>query len=345
MITPVYLKKGDKIAIIATARKVTEEEIRPAIRKLEYWGLEVVLGENLFNEYNQFAGFDDERADDFQMMIDSSSIKAVICARGGYGTVRIIDKVNYENFIKNPKWIIGFSDSTVIHSHINTNFNIETLHAEMPINFPKDGNDNTSTESLRKCLFGEPIEYVFNRHKHQDTSIKTEEELRHKFHDTSIKTEELNSKNKDEKVNLYDFCCSRKGNAKGVLTGGNLSILYSLAGSISDIETDGKILFIEDIDEYLYHIDRMMLNLIRSGKLGNLAGLIVGGMTDMRDNQIPFGKNATRIIYDAVHEYNYPVCFGFPAGHLPENSALIMGRKAELNIDDNFISLKFDTRI
>jgi muramoyltetrapeptide carboxypeptidase len=300
MISPGYLKKGDRIGIIAPARKVAEHEMAPAINKFREWGLEVVIGDNLFNEFNQFAGFDDERAEDLQQMLNSSSIRAVICARGGYGTVRIIDSLSFENFVKNPKWLIGFSDATVLLSHIHSNFGIETIHAEMPINFPKDGSDNLSTESLRKCLFGEKIEYSYK--------------LSH---------------------------CSRKGQAKGLLVGGNLSILYSLAGSGSDINTDGKILFIEDIDEYLYHIDRMMVNLKRSGKLSRLAGLIAGGFTDMKDNLVPFGKSAVRIVYEAVGEYGYPVCFDFPAGHIPENAALIMGREAELEVTSSQISLKF----
>ncbi len=300
MVSPPYLKKGDSIGIIATARKVTEQEITPAINKFRQWGLEVELGDNLFNEFNQFSGFDDERADDLQQMLNNSPIKAVICARGGYGTVRIIDSINYENFVKHPKWVIGFSDMTVLHSHIHNNFGIETIHAEMPFNFPKDGSDNLATESLRKCLFGENIDYSYV--------------LSH---------------------------CSRKGQAKGILVGGNLSILYSLAGSRSDIYTDGKILFIEDIDEYLYHIDRMMISLKRSGKLSNLAGLIAGGLTGMRDNKVPFGKSAVRIIYEAVEEYKYPVCFDFPSGHIYNNSALIMGRQAELSVTSSDIKLVF----
>jgi muramoyltetrapeptide carboxypeptidase len=300
MQTPPYLKRGDRIGIIAPARKVSEREIQPAVNLFRSWGLEVALGENLFNEYNQFSGFDDERAEDLQNMLNNRSIKAVVCARGGYGTVRIIDRINFAVFAEEPKWIAGFSDATALHSHINTNYGIETLHAEMPFNFPKDGSSNLSTESLRRCLFGEGIEYTFG--------------ISH---------------------------CSRKGSCKGALTGGNLSMIYSLTGSKSDINTEGKLLFIEDLDEYLYHIDRMMMNLKRSGKLDRLAGLIVGGMTEMNDNSIPFGKTAERIIYEAVSEYSYPVCFGFPSGHLQENAALIMGREAQLDIDERNFRLRF----
>lgn len=289
MVTPSYLKKGDKIGIVASARKISREEIQPAITILNSWGLEVVLGRNLFNADNQFSGTDDERAEDLQQMLDDNSIKAVISARGGYGTIRIIDKLNFNNFKKNPKWIIGYSDITVLHSHIH-NFGIETLHATMPINFEKN---KEATESLRKALFGETLNY-------------------------EIETSTLN----------------RKGTAEGALIGGNLSLLYALSGSVSDINTNGKILFIEDLDEYLYHIDRMMMNLKRAGKLANLAGLIVGGMTEMKDNAIPFGKSAEEIIIDAVKEYNYPVCFNFPAGHIDKNLAIYMGKTVSLKINE-----------
>ena len=287
MTSPSYLKQGDKIGIVATARLISQEELQPAIDILRSWGLEVVLGKNLFNTNNQYAGTDAERAEDLQTMLDDRSVKAVISARGGYGTVRIIDKLDFTQFKNNPKWMIGYSDITVLHSHIH-NLGIETIHATMLINFTKN---KEATDSLRKVLFGETINY-------------------------ETKSNELN----------------RNGNAEGELIGGNLSLLYALTGSVSDINTGGKILFIEDLDEYLYHIDRMMMNLKRSGKLDNLEGLIVGGMTDMKDNTIPFGKTAEEIILDSVREYNYPVCFNFPAGHIDRNLALHFGRKVMLSV-------------
>jgi muramoyltetrapeptide carboxypeptidase len=296
MIIPSYLKKGDKIGIVATARKISKEELQPAIDILTNWGLEVVLGKNLFNADSQFSGTDDERADDLQMMLDDASVKAVISARGGYGTIRIIDKLDFTAFKKQPKWIIGYSDITVLHSHIH-NLGFETIHATMPVNFTKNAE---ATETLRKALFGEMVNY-------------------------EIETHSLN----------------RKGIAEGELVGGNLSLLYALSGSISDIETKGKILFIEDLDEYLYHIDRMMMQLKRAGKLNDLAGLIVGGMTDMKDNLIPFGKSAKEIIKDAVKEYNFPVCFNFPGGHIDKNLALYFGRKVKLNVAENISSIQF----
>jgi muramoyltetrapeptide carboxypeptidase len=287
MITPPYLKKGDKIGIAATARKVSMDELEPAITAFKNWGLEVVLGKNLFQSQDQFAGTDQERAEDLQIMLDDPSINAIIGARGGYGTLRIIDQLDFDLFRKDPKWIIGFSDLTVLHSHIH-NLNIETLHAKMLINFTKDG---TSSQTLKMALFGE---------------LKQHE----------IPTHTLN----------------RKGTAQGQLIGGNLSLLYALTGSVSDLDTRGKILFIEDLDEYLYHIDRMMMNLKRSGKLNALAGLVVGGMSDMKDNKIPFGKNAEEIILDAVREFDYPVCFQFPAGHVDTNLALYLGRTTQLEV-------------
>jgi muramoyltetrapeptide carboxypeptidase len=286
---PSFLKKNDKIGIIAPARKISKEEIQSAIDIFNSWGLEVVLSKNLFNADNQFSGTDDERAEALQIMLDDDSIKAVISARGGYGTIRIIDKIDFTKFRKHPKWIIGYSDITVLHSHIN-NFGIETLHATMPINFTKNAE---ATETLRKAIFGEQLNYELESHT-----------------------------------------LNRKGKAEAELIGGNLSLIYALTGSVSDIDTKGKVLFIEDLDEYLYHVDRMMLNLKRSGKLDHLAGLIVGGMTDMKDNTIPFGKTAEEIIIDAVKEYDYPVCFNFAAGHVEKNLALYFGRKVKLKVAD-----------
>jgi muramoyltetrapeptide carboxypeptidase len=232
-----------------------------------------------------------------QQMLDNPEVKAIIAARGGYGSVWVIDKLDFTKFCNNPKWFAGFSDITVFHSHIHKHFAIETLHSTMPINF---GKDSESTELLRKALFGELKEY------HVDTHSS-----------------------------------NRKGKSSGILCGGNLSVLYSLASTPSDINTSGKILFLEDLDEYLYHIDRMMMQLKRSGKLENLNGLILGGFSEIKDNAIPFGKTAEQIILDAVQEYNYPVCFGFPAGHGAKNFPLYLGRNAELSVDEENVGLVF----
>ncbi len=294
---PANLKQGDKVVILSTARKISEDEITPAVKVFEGWGLSVVLGGNLFNEDNQFSGTTEQRISDLQVALDDDSIKAVFCARGGYGTVKIIDELDFSNFQKNPKWIVGYSDVTVLHNHINQNFNIETLHATMPINFST--NTKESLDSLQKALFGEKLGYEFDTHQ-----------------------------------------MNRNGKAVGELVGGNLSIVYSLTGTDSQVNTEGKILFIEDLDEYLYHVDRMMENLDRAGILSGLSGLVVGGMSDMNDNAIAFGKNALEIILDAVADYDFPVCFDFPAGHIDDNRTLIMGRTVELNLEGN-CSLKF----
>lgn len=296
MIRPPYLKAGDTVAIVSTARKVSKFEIKPAIDLLKSWGLEVQTGKNLFKDQNQFAGSDEERAGDLQRAINNKNVHAILFARGGYGTVRIIDAIEWKKFVKQPKWMIGYSDITVIHSHIHKNCDVQTLHAPMSLNIPKLS--VPCLQVLKETLFGKHLRY---------SSSKQLPQL--------------------EKLN-------RKGKAKGQLVGGNLSLIYSLAGTPSDIDTKGKILFLEDLDEYLYHIDRMMMNLKRTGKLSGLAGLIVGGMTEMKDNPIPFGKTAEEIIHDTVKEYNYPVVYGFPAGHIPNNYPLVFGREATLNVTD-----------
>ncbi|SRX52688.1 putative murein peptide carboxypeptidase [Aequorivita sp. CIP111184] len=298
MITPNTLQKGDTVAIVSTARKISKEELKAALQLLESWGLKAVLGKTIGAEENQFAGSDELRAADFQQMLDDPNVKAIWCARGGYGTVRIIDKLNFSAFKKNPKWIVGYSDVTVLHSHIH-NLGIETLHAQMCLEI--ENKTSETVESIRKVLFGKNYNIEFER--------------------------------KDSLAPL--------GVLRGQLIGGNLSVLYSLCGSASEMKTDGKILFIEDLDEMLYHIDRMMVNLKRSGYLKNLNALIIGGMTEMKDNKVYFGKTAEEIIIDLVKEYKYPVISNFPAGHIKDNKALIIGREVELNVIENKIALSF----
>lgn len=295
---PAYLKKGDKIGIVASARKIQASDIAEALEYFTKWGLVSVLGENLFAEDHQFAGKDADRAKDLQNMLDDPEIKAIVFARGGYGTVRIIDQLNWNKFTQKPKWLVGFSDITVLHSHIHNNFGVETLHSLMPLNFPTASDEAIS--SLRKAIFGESLNYKISGHR-----------------------------------------LNREGLANAVIVGGNLSILQNLSATDSDLNTENKILFIEDLDEYYYHIDRMMQNLERSGKLKNLAGLIVGGMTEMHDNSIPFGMNAYEIIHNMVKDFSFPVCFGFPAGHFPDNRTLIFGRKLKLEIGSE-VSLCFE---
>lgn len=303
MIQPHFLKPGDTIGIVAPARKVSPEELSDGIKILEGWGFNVRLGKNIFKEQNQFSGGDEERAADLQMMLDDADVKAIISARGGYGTVRIIDKLDFSKFKQHPKWLVGYSDMTVLHNHLQSNLQTQSIHACMVFNMQPDKFDKDAVESLGKALTGVPLHYKFS----------------------SANNQSLN----------------RNGNAKGILCGGNLSLIYALSGSVSDIDTSKKILFIEDLDEYLYHIDRMMIQLKRSGKLQNLAGLIVGGMSDMKDNTVPFGKTAEEIIREHVNEFDYPVCFDFPAGHIKNNLALIMGATVELSVGDG-VELKFE---
>jgi len=290
MIRPPYLRKGDKVGIVSPSRSITFDEIHPSIRVLQKFGLEVVLGSHVFSRHNQFAGTDEYRREDFQQMLDDDSIRAILCSRGGYGAVRIIDKLNFTRFLLHPKWIVGYSDITVFHAHIHEHFGIETLHATMPKNILSDVPDD-SIKSMINALFGYPVTYSCSRSP-----------------------------------------LSRDGSGEGILVGGNLSILCNLMGSASALNTEGKILFLEDVDEYLYHIDRMMMNLKRAKKLSGLAGFIVGGMTKMNDNTVPFGKLPGEIIAEAVTEFKYPVCFDFPAGHVERNLALIFGRKIKLSV-------------
>ena len=300
MVTPQFLKKGDSIGIVSTARKITRDELSPAVHLMEEWGLKVVFGKTIGAEENQFAGNDELRAEDFQEMLDNPEIKAIWCAKGGYGTVRIIDKLDFLHFKKHPKWIIGYSDVTVLHSHIH-NLGVKTLHAQIFLGVEKKSEE--TYETIKKAIFGREYSISYPVGKRQNYN--------------------------------------RNGSVKGTIVGGNLSILYSLCGSSSALGTSGKILFIEDLDQYLYHIDRMMMNLKRNGMLSNLVGLVVGGMTEMHDNLIPFGKTPEEIIYETVKEYDYPICFGFPAGHIEDNRALIMGSMVELNVDDSVVSIHF----
>lgn len=300
MTEPPFLKSGSTIGIVATARKISWEELEPAIGLLSDQGFTIRTGQRMFGEHHQFSGTDEERAADMQRMLDDPEINAILGARGGYGTVRIIDRLDFTEFRKHPKWICGYSDVTALHNHITTNFGICTIHSTMPVNMQKlNGKEETFT-SLIDALQGQPHNYDFPSY-------------------------ELN----------------RNGNAEGEVVGGNLSMLYSLLGSPSDVETDGKLLFLEDLDEYLYHIDRMMMNLKRNGKLEKLAGLVVGGMSDMNDNAIPFGKTAVETIRKAVEEYDYPVCFNFPAGHIDNNCAFVVGKKAALQVEESGSSFKY----
>lgn len=298
MITPTALQKGDTVAIVATARKYTDNQLQPAIDLLHSWGLEVVIGNSIGLDNNQLAGTDEQRAEDFQKQLDNPNIKAIWCVKGGYGTVRIIDLLDFTQFKKNPKWIIGFSDITVLHNHLNT-LGYKTIHGIMPVSIPKA--TLQAKETLKKALFNNPLSY-------------------------EISSDQMN----------------RYGSARGELVGGNLSILYSLFGSPSSIDCNEKILFIEDLDEYLYHIDRMMMNLKRNGCLKSIKGIVVGSMTKMKDNDIPWGKNAVEIIQDVIKNYKIPVIYNFPAGHIQDNRALILGSQVTMEVNAEKSTLKFE---
>ena len=299
MITPAKLNIGDKIGIIAPARKIYVNEIEAAVKVFGRWGMEVELGKNVFAQHRQFAGTDEQRAEDLQYMLDNPEIKAIICARGGYGTVKTLKYLDFTRFLTNPKWIVGYSDITALHAHLNLNLGIKSIHGTMPYNFPKDTSENDAITTLKNALFGVQNTYEVENHNF-----------------------------------------NRTGEVSGELIGGNLSVLYSISGTKYDIETKDKILVLEDLDEYLYHIDRMMMNMKYNGKLENMKGLIVGGMTDMNDNQVPFGKTAYEIIREAVEEYNFPVCFNFPVGHIKNNFALILGNQVELKIGKDKVIFK-----
>jgi muramoyltetrapeptide carboxypeptidase len=297
---PRYLKKGDTIAITSPAGYITLAEIQPAILKLKEWGFNVKIGTTIGKRDFTFGGTDAERLIDFQQLIDDESVACILCARGGYGFVRLIDSLNFKKFIKKPKWIIGFSDITVLHSHIHANTGIASIHSKMCNSFPEDWSkaeevQKDSIESIRKCLVGEKMKYTIVP----------------------------NTKNKT-------------GIAQGELVGGNLKTLESLTGSKSDIITDGKILFVEDTGEYLYSIDRMFWNLKRTGKLNKLAGLIIGGFKVKKDDVgEEFGKTLEDIVLEKVAAFNYPVCFDFPVGHQKNNLALKCGVVHKLSVHLN----------
>lgn len=292
-----YLKKGDKVAITCPAKKLPIP-MTDAVNLLTSWGLEVVLGDTVNASYYQFAGDDAYRAADLQRFIDDDSIKAIICARGGYGCIRMVDLVDFSRMQTNPKWLVGFSDITLLHAHVIANYNLPCIHGQMPLNIPDAS--KYSLETLKMALFGEDLHY-------------------------QIAPNPLN----------------RTGERNGILIGGNLSLLLAISGSISDMDYSGKVLFIEDVGEYLYAVDRMLRALKRAGKLKNLAGLIVGGFTDLKDNEIPFGQTLPQIVMDVVAGYDYPVCFDFPAGHVPNNCSLVLGKTINLSVKTDGVNINY----
>jgi muramoyltetrapeptide carboxypeptidase len=297
---PPYLQTGDTIGLVCPAGYMAAEKIQTCINTLQEWGYLVKVGKTVGGDsQTYFSGTDEERLTDFQEMLDDDAVKAILCARGGYGTGRIIGQINFDKFKKQPKWIIGYSDITVLHSHLYTNFNISSLHSPMAGAFNEEGYKNKYVLSLKNVLKGKKIRY-------------------------NIPAHELN----------------RKGEAIGELVGGNLALLAHLTGTNSDIKTKGRILFIEDVGEYSYNVDRMLYQLKRSGKLAKLAGLIIGGFTDMKDTERPFGKSVYDIIQDIIREYAYPVCFDFPVSHTDKNYALKIGVGYKLKVGKSKVLLE-----
>ncbi len=300
MITPPSLQPGDTIGITCPSGYLPQERTLLARQTLEQWGYRVQIGATVGSENYYFSDTDERRLYDLQYMLDNPDIKAVVMGRGGYGLSRIIDQINFGRFKDNPKWICGFSDITVLHSHIQSTMGIATLHGPMCSAFKEEWSREPHLVYLKDVLSGQRPPYKVAAHQN-----------------------------------------NRKGQARGKLVGGNLAILAHLSGSRSQIDTGGNILFIEDIGEYLYNLDRMLLNLKRAGLLDNLSGLICGGFTDIMDTERPFGQNIYEIVLDKVREYHYPVCFDFPAGHIDVNYPLILGLEHELLIENQNVTLNY----
>jgi muramoyltetrapeptide carboxypeptidase len=294
---PPYLKKGDKIALVCPAKKLPKP-IDHAIELLKSWGLEVIIGDSVYASHHQFAGNDNLRTKDIQRFLDDPSIKAIISGRGGYGTIRIIDDLDFTTFNKSPKWFVGFSDITVILSHLIAQCNTQCLHAQMPYTF--DESTEVALISLRNALFGEKQTYEYQ------STFK-----------------------------------NKIGEASGILIGGNLTLLAMVQGSVSEMDFKDKILFLEDIGEHEFSIDRMLRMLKRAGKLAHLKGLIVGAFNEIEEEKISFGQTADEVIWDIVKGYDYPVCFNFPTGHIENNLSMILGAEATLKVETNNVQFKY----
>ncbi len=294
---PSYLKKGDKIAIVCPAKKLPKP-IDGAIELLKSWGLEVIVGETVSADYHQFAGNDALRTADLQKFLDDGEIKAIIAGRGGYGTLRIIDELDFTIFNENPKWLIGFSDITVLLSHTLAKLHTQSIHGQMPYTFEESTDE--ALASLKGILFGEKVSYQYE-----------------------------------------STFANRPGKAEGVLIGGNLTLLIAVEGSVSEMDFADKILFLEDVGEHEYSIDRMMRILKRKGKLNKLKGLIVGAFNELGEEKIPFGQTPEEVILELVKEYDYPVCFNFPTGHIDDNRAMVLGGNIELNVSKQEVQFKY----
>ncbi len=303
LIQPPYLKAGDTVAIVAPSGvlKNRQKEVQQAVDLLKSWNLVGIVGAHVFSQDNHFAGTDAERCEDFQKAMDDPTVSAIWCARGGYGTVRILDKLDYSKFKKNPKWLIGYSDITALHNQFH-NEGFQSIHALMCTSLTDDLSDiSEPIETYRKAIFGEQIEYVLEGSKY-----------------------------------------NRIGSVSGPLVGGNLTILHTMLGSKTSIDTSGKILFIEEIGEYKYHIDRMLQSMKRAGYFDNCKGLLVGGMSKMRKNTTLWGSSVEQLILDALSEYDFPICFNMPAGHEKDNRAMILGRTIEMAVSKEKSTVVFE---
>ena len=292
------LQKGDTVGIVCLARKVSLEDVALGVQLLESWGLNVLLGQTIGAQDHYFGGTDALRTQDFQEMLDNHEVKAIFSARGGYGTTRILDALDFSLLKKHPKWIVGFSDITSLHCHLHA-LGLGSIHGTMPLLM---GHPDTqeADETLRQALFGEPLDYSVPAHAR----------------------------------NL-------EGTAVGKVVGGNLILLNNIIGTASDIDYAGKILFLEDVGEYFYNVDRILVHLKRLGRLQQLAGLVVGQFSDMQDTAVPFGRDVTEMILEHCSDFGYPICFDFPVGHVPRNLALLVGREATLDVTAAGTSLTF----
>lgn len=302
LIQPPYLKAGDTVAIVAPSGilKSREGEVQQAVALLKSWGLHAVVGKHVFNQADHFAGTDEERCADLQNAMDDPKISAIWCARGGYGTVRILDKLDYTEFRKNPKWVIGYSDITALHNQLH-NKGFQSLHALMCVSLTKDISEIKETvATFKSAIYGKPENYTLKGSKY-----------------------------------------NRVGETSGELVGGNLTMLHTMLGSETSIDTSGKILFIEEIGEYKYHIDRMLQSLKRAGYFDNLKGLVVGDMSKLRKNTTLWGTSVEQLILDALADYDFPIAFNVPAGHEKDNRALVLGRVVDLKVAKNSSTLKF----
>ena len=300
MTIPPFLNIGDTVAIVAPAGSLASNQIEFAIKQIEAWGLKIKKGTHLLSTFHNFSGTDEQRQNDFQEALNDREIKAIFCARGGYGTIRIVDKINWKPFIQYPKWVIGYSDITVLHSYINNKLKIATIHGPMPLSFEKLKSDPLSLPNLKKILFGEPIEYQLNN---QSTQIPDE--------------------------------------ISGNLFGGNLSLLYALRGTEYDFVSENNILFIEELNEYRYHVDRMIQNFRLGNKFKGLKAIILGDFTDLKENEIPFGFTIDEIMNFGVEDLGIPIIRNLPTGHSFPNYPIILGGKISIIRKNDLVKITF----